>query len=163
TFRNDEPQGIKKAKKTAYLFASAIVALFLGIAIYTESMIKQTHPELFTVVQKLSEDKEVINASAKKGIRTTYFDKEKTQIKHLTINLSVRDLPSLNASAKTPETVLRAVENVIAISQDINKPDYIDIILIKQYNIGIAKSSKYISYSKTKEEWTAIIQSAEDK
>lgn len=163
TFRNEEPQEIKKANTSAFLYASAFVVFFIGIAIFTGSRIKQNFPELNPIVQKLSEDKEVINASAKKGIKTTYLNKEKTQYKFLTIDLSVSDLPSPNASAKTPETVLRAVENVITISPDINKPDSININLIKQYNIGIAKSLRSVSYSKTKEEWTAMLQNAEDK
>jgi len=161
TFREDEPREIKKANKSAFLFASVIVAVFLGIAIYTGSIIKQTYPELFTVIQKLSEDKEVINASAKKGIRKTYYNKEKTQIKYLTINLSVRNLPFLMPSAKTPDIVLQAVKSVIESSPDIESLDYINVNLIKQYNIGIAKSSRSVSYSNTKEEWTGILQNAD--
>jgi hypothetical protein len=110
-----------------------------------------------SVYKELKKINGVINAIASRNTSTFYGKEENNKTESFTCALFVKELPKKFNEIEQLDVVKNAVMIILDNYKEKESLDIISIRLIKGYNIGIARSNKSYSISKTPEEWIGII------
>lgn len=156
--RLENTQELKKIRLYPFYIYGIVIVFFISLTIYNFSKQKPQMKDVTVIHKELQKIDGVINASASRNTRTFYGNNEKNTTEFFVGTLFVKELPKNYSEFEQLEVVKEAVRIIINQYSEKEKLDNITIHLVRGYNIGIARSNRSYSNSKTPEEWMEIIE-----
>lgn len=156
TREQDHEIELKKVKKTGFIIYGIIAIILIGLTIFNLSKSNTKSSTTYIVYNKLNQLKGVIRAGASDNTHT-FYGKQKEVTHSFNGVLWVQEIPLELNNIEESEIVKKAVRVIIENTEDISEFDYINITLIRGFNIGIAKKTRSYNVSKSPKEWKSIL------
>ncbi len=150
--KNEIPIEFNPIKRTPFYIYGVFITLMVGILLYNIFSESSIDDETESVYKKIENIDGVISAGISRNT-TTFWGENKSKTESFVITLRVNELPNSYSELDDSRFVQDAIELVFANVNDIDNFDLITVLLVRGFDIGIAKKHQSYKTSKTPDEW----------